>query len=49
MKIENKLTFCHTIAGPLLSKTSASQGIVMFSPYFRKYNTFGTIINLGEC
>jgi len=42
-------TFCQTIAGPLLSKFSASHGIVMLSPSLRKYNTFGTTINFGGC
>jgi hypothetical protein len=42
-------TFCQTIAGPLLSKFSASHGIVMLSPSLRKYNTFGTTISFGGC
>lgn len=42
-------TFCQTIAGPLLSKLSASHGIVILSPSLRKYNTFGTTINFGGC
>lgn len=42
-------TFCQTIAGPLLSKCSASHGIVILSPSLRKYNTLGTTINFGGC
>lgn len=45
----DKPTFCQTIAGPLLSKRSASHGIVTLSPRLRKYNTFGTVINFGGC
>lgn len=47
MTYRDKLTFCHTIAEPLLSIFSASHGIVTLSPYLRKYKTFGVTVNFG--